>query len=88
MRNYQKIRNGYCYANKKSRLYDTMYVYIYIILYYTNMHSKYIVCIVHIHILQLILSNNAIYVIAILFFSKISNLYNFYNYYNTFKKHI
>lgn len=30
MRNYQKIRNGYCYANKKSRLYDTMYVYIYI----------------------------------------------------------
>lgn len=43
MRNYQKIRNGYCYANKKSRLYDTMYVYIYIILYYTNMHSKYIV---------------------------------------------
>lgn len=61
----------------EKRLYDTIYIYIlvlftiyiYIVLHYANMHSKYTVdkyCIIHIHI-QFTLFN-AIYVIAILFF--------------------
>lgn len=69
IRNYQKIRDGYCRANKESRLYDKTYIYT--VLHYLKIHTYMYIATIHIATLLLVIyiirSHYIRYVITILF---------------------